>query len=91
VLRAAPTVNWVIDPIIRIASPETTFLVQLGVPPGLARFDGPGKIFTTADSHRMTSGDMLRMMNAGPGTAVAFKGCRKVKEDRPWRAASPMN
>jgi hypothetical protein len=36
-----PTVNWLIDPIIRLFAPETHFLVQLGAPPGLARFDGP--------------------------------------------------
>lgn len=36
-----PTVNWLIDPIIRMFAPETNFLVQPGAPPGLARFDGP--------------------------------------------------
>ncbi len=36
-----PTVNWLVDPIIRLFAPETNFLVQLGAPPGLARFDGP--------------------------------------------------
>ena len=36
-----PTVNWLIDPIIRMFAPETNFLVQLGAPPALARFDGP--------------------------------------------------
>jgi hypothetical protein len=36
-----PTVNWLIDPIIRRFAPETNFLVELGAPPGLARFDGP--------------------------------------------------
>ena len=36
-----PTVNWLIDPIIRMLAPETNFLVRLGDPPGLARFDGP--------------------------------------------------
>jgi hypothetical protein len=36
-----PTVNWLIDPIIRMFAPETNFLIQPGAPPGLARFDGP--------------------------------------------------
>jgi len=36
-----PTVNWLIDPVIRMLAPETNFLVQSGAPPGLARFDGP--------------------------------------------------
>jgi hypothetical protein len=36
-----PTVNWLIDPIIRMFAPETSFLVQSGTPPGLARFEGP--------------------------------------------------
>ena len=43
VLRFAlrPTVNWLVDPIIRRLAPETDFFVQLGTPPGLVRFDGP--------------------------------------------------
>ena len=43
VLRFAlrPTVNWLIDPIIRVLAPDTNFFVQLGAPPGLVRFDGP--------------------------------------------------
>jgi hypothetical protein len=36
-----PTVHWMIDPIVRMFAPETDFLVQLGAPPGHARFDGP--------------------------------------------------
>ena len=36
-----PTVNWLIDPIIRMFAPETDFFVQPGAPPGLVRFDGP--------------------------------------------------
>ena len=36
-----PTVNWLIDPIIRLFAPETNFLVQPGAPPAMARFDGP--------------------------------------------------
>jgi hypothetical protein len=36
-----PTVNWLIDPIIRMVAPETDFFVQLGAPPGLAQFEGP--------------------------------------------------
>ena len=36
-----PTVNWLVDPIIRMLAPETNFLVQPGAPPGLARFAGP--------------------------------------------------
>ena len=36
-----PTVYWLIDPIVRMLAPETTFLVQSGRPPGMARFDGP--------------------------------------------------
>jgi hypothetical protein len=43
VLRFAlrPTVNWLVDPIIRMLAPDTSFFVQLGAPPGLVRFDGP--------------------------------------------------
>ena len=37
----SPTVNWLIDPVIRMFVPETNFFVQPGAPPGLARFDGP--------------------------------------------------
>jgi hypothetical protein len=36
-----PTVNWLIDPIIRMFAPETYFFVHPGAPPGLTRFDGP--------------------------------------------------
>jgi hypothetical protein len=36
-----PTVNWLIDPVIRMLAPETTFFVESGAPPGLARFEGP--------------------------------------------------
>lgn len=36
-----PTVNWLIDPIIRLIAPETTFFVHPSAPPGLVRFDGP--------------------------------------------------
>ena len=36
-----PTVNWLIDPIIRMFAPETNFFVRPGAPPGLARFEGP--------------------------------------------------
>ena len=36
-----PTVNWLIDPIVHMLAPDTTFFVQPGAPPGLVRFDGP--------------------------------------------------
>ena len=36
-----PTVNWLIDPVIRMLTPETNFFVMPGAPPGLARFEGP--------------------------------------------------
>jgi hypothetical protein len=37
----SPTVHWLVDPIIRRFAPETSFYVQAGAPPSLARFDGP--------------------------------------------------
>jgi hypothetical protein len=37
----SPTVHWLVDPIIRRFTPETSFYVQAGAPPSLARFDGP--------------------------------------------------
>jgi hypothetical protein len=36
-----PTINWLIDPIIQRIAPKTVFFIQPGVPPALARFDGP--------------------------------------------------
>jgi len=36
-----PTINWLVDPIVRMFAPETQFLVQPGTPPSLARFQGP--------------------------------------------------
>jgi hypothetical protein len=36
-----PTINPIIDPLIQAIAPETTFVVQPGAPPGLARFEGP--------------------------------------------------
>jgi hypothetical protein len=36
-----PTINWLVDPIVRMIAPETQFLVQPGTPPSLARFQGP--------------------------------------------------
>jgi hypothetical protein len=36
-----PTIHWMIDPFIRMFTPETDFFVQMGAPPGLVRFDGP--------------------------------------------------
>jgi len=36
-----PTVNPIIDPIIQAIAPETTFVIEPGAPPCLARFDGP--------------------------------------------------
>lgn len=36
-----PTVNWLIDPIVHMFTPDTAFFVQPGSPPGMARFDGP--------------------------------------------------
>ena len=36
-----PTINWLVDPIVRMFAPETHFLVQSGTPPCLARFQGP--------------------------------------------------
>ena len=37
----SPTVNWLVDPVIRMLTPDTNFFVKLGAPPGLARFEGP--------------------------------------------------
>jgi hypothetical protein len=36
-----PTINWLIDPIIQRIAPETSFFVDSGRPPALARFSGP--------------------------------------------------
>ncbi|HEX7410158.1 MAG TPA: hypothetical protein VF515_21260 [Candidatus Binatia bacterium] len=36
-----PTVNWLIDPVLHMLTPETNFFVKPGAPPGLARFQGP--------------------------------------------------
>lgn len=36
----SPTVNWLVDPIIRIFAPDTSFFVQAGAPPALVRFEG---------------------------------------------------
>jgi hypothetical protein len=36
-----PTVNWLIDPVIRMLAPETNFFIGSGAPPALARFEGP--------------------------------------------------
>ena len=37
----SPTVNWLVDPAIRMLTPDTNFFVKLGAPPALARFEGP--------------------------------------------------
>lgn len=37
----APTLNWAIDPIIRLVVPEAAFFLLPGDPPALARFTGP--------------------------------------------------
>lgn len=36
-----PTVNWLVDPIIRMLAPDTDFFVRPGAPPILVRFAGP--------------------------------------------------
>lgn len=36
-----PTVNWLIDPILRAFTPEASFLIQTGAPPAFIRFAGP--------------------------------------------------
>jgi hypothetical protein len=36
-----PTINWLVDPIVRRFAPETQLLVYPGTPPALARFQGP--------------------------------------------------
>lgn len=36
-----PTVNPLIDPLIQMIVPETTFIVEPGSPPAMARFEGP--------------------------------------------------
>lgn len=36
-----PTVNWLVDPILRRFVPPTEFFVEAGTPPALARFEGP--------------------------------------------------
>lgn len=40
-LALRPTVNWLVDPIIRAFAPDTSFFLQPGAPPALARFEGP--------------------------------------------------
>jgi hypothetical protein len=40
-LAMRPTVNFLLDPIIQHFAPETTFFMQPGKPPALARFAGP--------------------------------------------------
>ena len=35
-----PTINWLVDPIIRAFAPDTNFFVQPGAPPALVRFEG---------------------------------------------------
>ena len=37
----APTVHWLVDPIIRRLLPETSFWMLAGAPPSLVRFEGP--------------------------------------------------
>jgi hypothetical protein len=41
VLSLRPTINWLVDPIIRRIAPPTQFFIQPGTPPALARFEGP--------------------------------------------------
>ena len=36
-----PTVNWLVDPIIRMVAPDTDFFVEPGAPPALVLFAGP--------------------------------------------------
>ena len=36
-----PTVNWLIDPVLHMFTPDTAFFVMPGAPPALARFQGP--------------------------------------------------
>jgi len=41
VLSLRPTINWLVDPIIRRIAPRTQFFIQAGAPPALARYEGP--------------------------------------------------
>lgn len=36
-----PTVNWLVDPVLHMFTPNTDFFVDPGAPPGLVRFAGP--------------------------------------------------
>jgi len=36
-----PSVNWLVDPIIRALAPDTSFFLQPGAPPAMVRFEGP--------------------------------------------------
>jgi hypothetical protein len=37
----SPTINFLLDPILRMFTPETDFFMQPGDPPALIRFEGP--------------------------------------------------
>src|SRR5262245_50220595 len=40
-LSLRPTINWLVDPIVRRIAPRTQFFIQPGSPPALARYEGP--------------------------------------------------
>jgi hypothetical protein len=40
-LSLRPTINWLVDPIVRRIAPSTQFFIQPGAPPALARYEGP--------------------------------------------------
>jgi len=40
-LSLRPTINWLVDPIVRRFAPSTQFFIQPGAPPALARYEGP--------------------------------------------------
>jgi hypothetical protein len=40
-LSLRPTINWLVDPIVRRFAPRTQFFIRPGAPPALARYEGP--------------------------------------------------
>ena len=40
-LSLRPTINWLVDPVVRRIAPSTQFFIQPGSPPALARYEGP--------------------------------------------------
>jgi hypothetical protein len=40
-LLLRPTINWLVDPIVRRFAPRVQFFIRPGAPPALARYEGP--------------------------------------------------